>query len=115
MSPEQENVKNTVPYNEKVDMFALGLILCELYSIFSTHHERIQTLSELKKLKLVPLDIKENFNDEAEIMIMLVDLDPNNRPSAETLMRHEIFMKCEKENIINDIYKIDQMKHLQLF
>lgn len=36
------------PYNEKVDMYALGIILLEICSDFSTGHERDMMLRALK-------------------------------------------------------------------
>jgi len=39
MSPEQANGK---PYSQKVDLYALGLILFELLCYFSTQMERIR-------------------------------------------------------------------------
>ena len=53
LSPELEKPGN-VSYNEKVDIYALGLILCEMYSSFKTHHERMMTLTDLKKGLKVP-------------------------------------------------------------
>ena len=62
LSPEQESNK---PYNEKVDIYALGLILCELCCIFSTEHERIQTLNDLKRHGKLANKIKKNFPQES--------------------------------------------------
>jgi serine/threonine protein kinase len=52
LSPEQEKGKG---YSEKVDIFALGLILFELCSKFSTYHERLENMNDLKvKRKIQP-------------------------------------------------------------
>ena len=53
LSPELEETGKGGTYNEKVDMFSLGLILCEMYSHFSTFHERISTINELKRLGIL--------------------------------------------------------------
>lgn len=47
MSPEQVDSK---PYNHKVDVYALALILVELLVPFSTGSERIKVLTQLKTL-----------------------------------------------------------------
>jgi serine/threonine protein kinase len=62
LSPEQESDK---PYNEKVDIFALGLILCELCCKFSTSHERIATLNDLKNKGLLPAKVKSEYPIES--------------------------------------------------
>jgi serine/threonine protein kinase len=91
LSPELEESDSKQGYNEKVDIFALGLILCEMYSKFPTYHERIQTLSDLKKLRELPTALRESFPVECNIMTILVNSDPNNRPSSEELMKCELF------------------------
>lgn len=45
MSPEQLSGQ---PYNHKVDIFSLGLILFELLVPFSTEMERLMTLQDIK-------------------------------------------------------------------
>lgn len=58
---------NTI-YNEKVDIYALGLILCEMCSKFSTLHERINTLNELKFSGKLPEALVKNYPIEVEII-----------------------------------------------
>lgn len=98
LSPEQEIDSGTI-YNEKVDIFALGLILCELYSCFTTYHERIQTLTELKKLSQLPEDIILNYPIEGKIIISLVSMDPQQRPNAEDLIKSDLLQKWEQVSL----------------
>jgi len=51
----------------------------------------------LKILKKIPLKLNENFPIETQIMLMLVDNDPNKRPSAEDLMKHDLYLEWELE------------------
>ncbi len=87
MSPEQQMNKN---YNEKVDIYALGLILCEMCCKFSTLHERISTLNDLKNFGRVPKKLLENCPLEVDIILMMTNKDPEKRPSAVDLL------KCSK-------------------
>ena len=84
LSPEQELNKN---YNEKVDIYALGLILCEMCCKFSTLHERISTLNDLKQSGELPDKLKKDFPIEVQIIQMMTERDPNNRPSAQDLLK----------------------------
>lgn len=52
LSPEQEDNSS---YNEKVDIFALGLILCEMYCKFHTYHEKLRVLTDLKQSYELPI------------------------------------------------------------
>lgn len=63
MSPEQ---CAGLPYNYKVDIYSLGLILFELYMPFGTEMERIQTLKNLR-LNKFPDDFKEKFQAEYQV------------------------------------------------
>ena len=93
LSPEQESNKS---YNEKVDIYALGLILCELLSRFSTYHERMTTLNDLKYKGKLPEEMRANYGIECDIIMMMTNKDPNGRPSAEELLRHQLFQQWEK-------------------
>lgn len=46
MAPEQMNSRN---YSKKVDIFAIGIILIELFTTFSTHMERVDVLKKARK------------------------------------------------------------------
>ena len=64
-------------YNEKVDIYALGLILCEMCSKFGTLHERINTLNDLKYNKRLPSTFMQNYSIEAEIIMIMTNKDPS--------------------------------------
>ncbi len=58
MSPEQINRQS---YNQKVDIYAIGIILFELLYPFSTQMERIQTLNNIRlQTPIFPLDFQSN-------------------------------------------------------
>merc|ERR1712223_551719 len=70
MSPEQVEKK---PYNHKVDIYSLGLILFELLVPFKTQMERIDTMTKLKKL-----EFPKEFIDqpECELVKSMLEHDP---------------------------------------
>lgn len=93
LSPEQEQNK---PYNEKVDIFALGLILCELFCKFSTTHERLTTLNDLKSKGKLPQSLLKNYPIESQIILLMVNKDPEQRPSAADLLKHPLMEQWMK-------------------
>ena len=60
MSPEQSK---GLPYNYKVDIFSLGLILFELLNFFSTETERYKVLENIRK-HIFPTEFIDGFPEE---------------------------------------------------
>ena len=93
LSPEQED---NVSYNEKVDIFAIGLILCEMYCKILTLHEKIDILTKLKVNNILPEGLEREYPLESEILKLLVQRDPTLRPSADELLNHPFTLRYEK-------------------
>ena len=81
-SPEQLEEKN---YNEKVDIYALGLILLEMCLIFNTESERRITLMNVRK-GVIPEEMKEYPNEYVLVKKMTME-DEEKRPSIEEVMK----------------------------
>ena len=65
MSPEQVASK---PYNHKVDVYALAVILFELLVKFSTSSERAHVIPELKLFRFPPT-FKKDYGDQVVFII----------------------------------------------
>jgi serine/threonine protein kinase len=55
IAPEQTGTK----YDNKVDIYPLGLILCELHQKFSTQHERGMAFNAVKHKRELPAGFVE--------------------------------------------------------
>jgi len=93
-SPEQ--MKNLL-YNEKVDIYSLGLILLEICSFFKTYHERKICLENVRELGIIPDKIKELYPIESKLIQEMTAIQPNKRPSAQHLIKSELFKMLEEE------------------
>lgn len=82
-SPEQENGKR---YNQKTDIYSLGLILCEMLADLSTHHERYQLFTSLRQSGELPPKFKSKFHRESELILKMTAQCPEDRPTAEEIM-----------------------------
>ena len=78
MSPEQINGQG---YNYKVDIYSLGIILFELLTPFSTEMERVAALINLRK-SVFPKLFDADYPAEYNLLKMLLDVNPNNRPTT---------------------------------
>lgn len=74
-------------YDSKVDVFSLGIILFELYYIFTTKMERSKILINLRKGVL-----PENFDSKVgKIVLWLLATNPKKRPTVSEILESELF------------------------
>ncbi|CAJ1073779.1 eIF-2-alpha kinase GCN2 [Xyrichtys novacula] len=92
VSPEvQGNTKAT--YNQKVDLFSLGIILFEMsFRPMTTGSERISVLSQLR---MEPTVFPEDYNEyqqgtQRKAIQWLLNHDPALRPTAQELLKSEL-------------------------
>jgi serine/threonine protein kinase len=96
LSPEQINHKN---YNEKVDIYACGLILLEMCGCFETLMERRESIINVRKLRKINENIVKKYNFESELILWMTNPVINERPSAAEILESELFEKWK--NFVN--------------
>ncbi|CAG8524447.1 10333_t:CDS:2 [Dentiscutata erythropus] len=87
-SPEQL-AKPPIPYNEKVDIYSLGIIFFELHFPFSTGHERYQVLKDLRH-GILPNGFVQRFPKETAFILWMMAEDPDKRPNAKQILDFEL-------------------------
>ncbi|XP_031435954.1 eIF-2-alpha kinase GCN2 [Clupea harengus] len=99
VSPEvQGNTRAT--YNQKVDLFSLGIILFEMsYRPMTTASERISVLS---KLRMEPVEFPEDFVEyesgtQVLVISWLLKHDPALRPTAQELLKSDLLPPPQME------------------
>lgn len=102
VSPEQENQKIGQGYDQKVDMYSLGIILLELLVPFQTTMERMIVIDEARSTAIkLPLSISGNAE---KILRNLLDHNPLERFSAEDLLKTGLLpAKLEAEYVVEAI------------
>ena len=94
-SPEQINNQ---PYDEKIDIFALGVILVELVSKFNTEFERREILQGLKKSQY-PEYLKEGHLKEYNLVKKMTTLNPKDRPNIKDIFKDSDFIDLINESL----------------
>lgn len=91
-------------YNEKVDMYSLGVIFFEMVYPFDTGMERINVIKKLRNSDVeFPSDFdSEKLKTEKKIIRLLLDHDPNKRPTAAALLRSGWVPVKEKDELIKE-------------
>jgi translation initiation factor 2-alpha kinase 4 len=73
-------------YDEKADIFSLGVVLVEIFSDFGTMMERASVLGALKVDGSLPVEWEEAHPTQARLARRMVAHDPADRPSASELL-----------------------------
>ena len=92
-APEQLNSKT---YNEKIDIYACGITLLEMCSCFGTEMERQLSIRDLKTKRNISERVMNDYPQECELIKMMTEKDYNERPSAEQILKSNLFIELGK-------------------
>ncbi|ALC47839.1 Gcn2 [Drosophila busckii] len=94
VAPELTGNASKSVYNQKVDMYTLGIILFEMVQPpFDTSMERAQTIMALRSSSIViPEDMLQESKYEKTVKMLrwLLNHDPEQRPTAEELLASDL-------------------------
>ena len=111
MSPEQRKGQ---PYDNKVDIYALGLILYELLQPFSTESERIARLKAARSFDFPSFeasDVNAVYTaEDIELVKKMLSVNPDDRPSAQELAEHEILKSYKVPSPATRLQKLSMSK-----
>ncbi|KAI9476503.1 MAG: kinase-like domain-containing protein, partial [Benjaminiella poitrasii] len=86
-------------YNQKVDMYSLGIIFFEMCYKFATGMQRVVVLNELRNGKF-PDDFPSSYVNQKQIIKLLLSPQPKDRPNSFELLRSDLLPpKLEDEYI----------------
>jgi translation initiation factor 2-alpha kinase 4 len=96
LAPEQD--RPGAYYNQKVDVYSLGIIFFELFNSFSTAMERYTVIRDLRTKEIkVPL-AWEKDPIKCKLVKWMLQYDPEARPSTIALLQSELLpVKLEDE------------------
>lgn len=95
LSPEQ---MYHLSYDEKVDVYASGVVLYEMCACFGTLMERRESINALRNDRVVIDKVKEKYPNETQLILWMTESKPNNRPNAIQVITSQAF-KIWKEDI----------------
>eukprot|EP00736_Rhodelphis_marinus_P011289 Rmarinus@m.12205 len=93
------------PYDNKVDIYSLGVILFEMSCPFRTYMERSDSLTRLRTTGAFPDGFEESHPLGAQVIRWLVQKDPAARPTALEILHSRLLPPKEEEEYIEDIVR----------
>ncbi|RZC35247.1 Pkinase, RWD and/or tRNA-synt His domain containing protein [Asbolus verrucosus] len=112
------SVASKANYNQKVDIYSLGIIFFEMcYRPLTTNMERITILTGLRKREIIlPDDFANKQNTKQEILIKwLLNHDVSKRPTSLELLQSEhvpppVLEECELRELVRHTLSNPQLK-----
>ncbi|ORX48853.1 Serine/threonine-protein kinase [Hesseltinella vesiculosa] len=92
---------SSMRYNQKVDMYSLGIIFFEMCYPVSTGMQRVVVLNELRGGTL-PDDFPITFINQASIIQTLTSPQPKDRPNSFELLRSDLLPPKLEDEYINE-------------
>ena len=115
-SPEQKCRKD---YDNKTDLFSLGIILFELFYPISTEMEKANCVSDITKKQKLPEKLVNSCPKVAKIILSMTHPNPILRPTATDVLHSSLFLTDEQmvikqiedqnKQIINDLVLKDNI------
>uniref|UniRef100_A0A182WF08 non-specific serine/threonine protein kinase n=1 Tax=Anopheles minimus TaxID=112268 RepID=A0A182WF08_9DIPT len=120
VAPELTGKASRSTYNQKVDLYSLGIILFEMStSPLNTGMERVKTLMDLRSVavelpKTLLSDVR--YSQLVQVIRWLLNHDPQKRPTAEELLSSELVprtrLEAEKiQDVVGQILSNAQSRH----
>ena len=81
-APELLNGGST---SDKADVYSLGIVLLELFGVFATEMERIQTIGRLES-GIVSHELQTRFPQISQLLLETTSKDVERRPNVEGLL-----------------------------
>ena len=84
-------------YDYKADVYSLGIILLELFSKFTTMHERNVVFTDFKREGRVAQEFRKKYNEVSDLIELLCRSNPNDRPYASEVKESAEYKECIKQ------------------
>ena len=88
---------STGKYDESCDVYSLGVLLVEIFSVFSTAMERADTLTKFRSTNTLPLSWTQKHSLQANLCVKMIQTKPSKRPTCVEILDELTKMGVSKE------------------
>ena len=100
-----EIAQGSTNYDERVDIYSVGIIMFEVWHPFSTAMERVVLLRDLRERGTMPEAFEAKNPAAAALIRMLLAPDPQNRPTARQALRSELIPPTVGDEQLTDLLR----------
>lgn len=83
-APEQ--LRGGGSYNNKADIYSLGIVFLEMLCPFATASERARCIIELRDKHILPPHMPVTYPKDSAVVLWMTNAEPSTRPSADQLL-----------------------------
>ena len=112
-SPEQDGSTNG-DYDERTDIYSLGLIFFELWYPFRTNYDRIEQLTKLKE-GVVPGKFAESHPRQWKLISSMIQRNLQDRPTATILLQSDLLPPRMEDDFLNDALRVVSNPNTPIF
>jgi serine/threonine protein kinase/histidyl-tRNA synthetase len=92
-------------YDERVDIYSVGIIAFEVWHPFSTAMERVTLLRDLRERGTMPVEFERSNPAAAALIRALLAVNPIDRPTARQALRSELIPATVGEEQLTDLLR----------
>lgn len=100
-----EIAQGSTSYDERVDIYSVGIIMFEVWHPFSTAMERVVLLRDLREQGTMPAAFEAKNPAAAALITMLLAPDPIARPTARQALRSELIPPTVGDEQLTDLLR----------
>ena len=101
-SPEQRSHQS---YDEKTDIYSLGIIFFELLYVFSTKMERARVLQNIRK-NVLPPEFLNKYPKESAFLLWLIAPNAADRPTMTQILKSDLLNTEVRKFVVGGFSKV---------
>jgi len=105
-APEVDFKNDRMHYNEKVDVYSLGVLFFEMWHPFTSKYERFRILKDIKLVGKLPKKFEETHPRQSRLIDLMIERDPQKRPRVIDILNSDLLPSKVEDEYMKEVIKI---------